>query len=97
MEHPDEVGPAWDVALRADRPCVIDAVIDPNVPPLPPHIKYDQARSYAQAVLKGDPDALKIIWQSVRKGVKAFSPALDRIAALPQNARQALEGDTDGG
>jgi pyruvate dehydrogenase (quinone) len=72
VEQPEEVGPAWDVALRADRPCVIDAVTDPNVPPLPPHIKYEQAKSYAQAVLKGDPDALKIIWQSVRKGLKGI-------------------------
>jgi pyruvate dehydrogenase (quinone) len=76
VEQPEEVGPAWDVALRADRPCVIDAVTDPNVPPLPPHIKYEQAKSYAQAVLKGDPDALKIIWQSVRKGLKGIIPGV---------------------
>jgi pyruvate dehydrogenase (quinone) len=74
VEQPDEVGPAWDAALRADRPCVIDAVTDPNVPPLPPHIKYEQAKGYAEAVLRGDPDALKIIWQSVRKGVKGILP-----------------------
>jgi pyruvate dehydrogenase (quinone) len=76
VEHPDEVGPAWDVALRADRPCVIDAVTDPNVPPLPPHIKMEQAKGYAEAVLRGDPDALKIIWQSVRKGVKGILPGV---------------------
>jgi pyruvate dehydrogenase (quinone) len=76
VEQPEEVGPAWDVALRAARPCVIDAVTDPNVPPLPPHIKYEQAKSYAQAVLKGDPDALKTIWQLVRKGVKGMIPGV---------------------
>jgi pyruvate dehydrogenase (quinone) len=76
VERPDEVGPAWDVALRADRPCVIDAVTDPNVPPLPPHIKMEQAKGYAEAVLRGDPDALKIIWQSVRKGVKGILPGV---------------------
>jgi pyruvate dehydrogenase (quinone) len=76
VEQPDEVGPAWDVAFAADRPCVIDAVTDPNVPPLPPHITYEQAKSYAEAVLKGDPDALKIIWQSVRKGVRGIFPGV---------------------
>jgi pyruvate dehydrogenase (quinone) len=76
VEQPEEIGRAWDVALRAARPCVIDAVTDPNVPPLPPHIKYEQAKSYAQAVLKGDPDALKIVWQSVRKGLKGIIPGV---------------------
>jgi pyruvate dehydrogenase (quinone) len=76
VEQPEEIGPAWDVALRAARPCVIDAVTDPNVPPLPPHIKYEQAKSYAQAVLKGDPDALKTLWQLVRKGVKGIIPGV---------------------
>jgi pyruvate dehydrogenase (quinone) len=67
VESADEVGPAWDAALASDRPCVIDALTDPNVPPLPPHIKYDQAKRYAKAVLKGDPDATAIIWQSFKQ------------------------------
>jgi len=67
VEDPDRVGAAWDEALAADRPCVIDAVTDPDVPPLPPHINYEQAKKYAQAVLKGDPDAIDIIWQSVKQ------------------------------
>ncbi len=36
---------AWDEALAADRPFVIDAVVDPEVPPLPPHITLEQAKS----------------------------------------------------
>ncbi len=44
VEHPDEVGPAWDQAFAADRPCVLDIKTDPNVPPLPPHISYQQAK-----------------------------------------------------
>ncbi|MGH6890437.1 MAG: thiamine pyrophosphate-requiring protein [Rhizomicrobium sp.] len=67
VETADEVGPAWDAALAADRPCVIDALTDPNVPPLPPHISYEQAKHYAEAVLKGDPDANAIIWQSFKQ------------------------------
>jgi pyruvate dehydrogenase (quinone) len=36
IQAPDEVGPAWEAALSADRPVVIEAVVDPDVPLLPP-------------------------------------------------------------
>ena len=64
IDSPDEVAAAWDEALAADRPFVIDAVVDPNVPPLPPHITFDQAKSIARALLKGDPDWRGVIRQS---------------------------------
>jgi pyruvate dehydrogenase (quinone) len=44
------------------------------VPPLPPHITYDQAKKYAQAVLKGDPEAVGIVWQSVKEGMQGVLP-----------------------
>jgi pyruvate dehydrogenase (quinone) len=70
VEHPDEVGPAWDAALGADRPSVLDVVTDPKVPPLPPHITYEQAKSYAQSLLKGDPEAIGIVWQSIKEAMQ---------------------------
>ena len=39
-----DVGPAWDEALAADRPVVLEMVTDPNVPPLPPHVTVKQAQ-----------------------------------------------------
>jgi pyruvate dehydrogenase (quinone) len=75
VEKPEEVGPAWDAALRADRPCVLDVKTDPKVPPLPPHITYEQAKSYAQALLKGDPEALGLVWQSVKEGIQGILPS----------------------
>jgi pyruvate dehydrogenase (quinone) len=75
VEKPEEVGLAWDEALRADRPCVLDIRTDPNVPPLPPHITYKQAKKYAKALLKGDPDAAGIIWQSVKEGMQGVLPS----------------------
>jgi pyruvate dehydrogenase (quinone) len=74
VEKPEEVGPAWDEALRADRPCVLDVLTDPKVPPLPPHISYEQAKKYAQAVVKGDPEAIGIIWQSFKEGLQGLTP-----------------------
>jgi pyruvate dehydrogenase (quinone) len=68
VRSPDEVGPAWDKALAADRPTLIDAWVDPNVPTLPPHITAAQAKSYVRALMKGDPDARAMIWQSFKRG-----------------------------
>lgn len=67
VEQPQEVAPAWEAAFAADRPVVIDAVTDPDVPTLPPHITLSQARSYASALLQGDPDAGGILWQTFKR------------------------------
>jgi pyruvate dehydrogenase (quinone) len=66
VDEPEEIGTAWDQALRADRPCVLEARTDPNVPPLPPHLTFEQAKAYASAVLKGDPDS----WQMIKQTMK---------------------------
>ena len=72
VEKPDEIGPAWEQAFQTDRPCVIDALTDPRVPPLPPHIKFEQAKKYAEAVIKGDPDAAEIVWQSFKQAAQGL-------------------------
>ena len=73
MESPDQVAGAWDEALAADRPVVYEAITDPEMPPLPPHIKMDQATSMAKALLKGDPNAARIIKQSAKGKLKEFA------------------------
>jgi pyruvate dehydrogenase (quinone) len=67
VEDPEEVGSAWDRLLAADRPGVLQVVTDPNVPPIPPSITYEQSKNYASAVLKGDPDAFEMIKESVQE------------------------------
>lgn len=66
VEDPEQVGPAWDEALSADRPFVLDMVTDPNVPPLPPHITFAQARGFAGALAAGDPEAGNIVASTAR-------------------------------
>lgn len=66
VDKPEGVAAALDAAFAADRPCVIEAVTDPNVPILPPHITLEQMKGYLSSVLKGDPDARDIVRQSVR-------------------------------
>ena len=52
---PSEFGSAWDEALAADRPVVYEAVTDPEVPPLPPHITLEQARSLSRRCARASP------------------------------------------
>ena len=73
VDEPDQIGPAWDRALNADKPVVIEAITDPEVPPLPPHITFEQARKFMTSLLH-DPsrsamikDAMKQMLAAVKK------------------------------
>jgi pyruvate dehydrogenase (quinone) len=72
VDSPGEVAGAWDRALAADRPVLLEAVTDPNVPPLPPHISLEQAKALTSALRKGDPDARSVLRESVRQRVAGF-------------------------
>jgi pyruvate dehydrogenase (quinone) len=74
VDRPEQVGPAWDAALAADRPVVIDAITDPEVPPLPPHVSLEEARNFTRAVLKGDPGAAQMIRQTFKKKIRELIP-----------------------
>jgi pyruvate dehydrogenase (quinone) len=74
VQTPEAIGPAWEEALAADRPVVVDAITDPDVPPLPPHITFEQAKAYASAISKGDPERRGIIRQTFRDAVEAVLP-----------------------
>ncbi|MGN6550437.1 MAG: thiamine pyrophosphate-requiring protein [Pararhizobium sp.] len=67
VDTPEAIGPAWDQALNADRPFLIDARVDATVPTLPPHITYKQAKSFTKALLQGDPEAGAIVWHAVER------------------------------
>jgi pyruvate dehydrogenase (quinone) len=56
LDDPKNIGAAWDEALSMgmDRPVVLEAIVDPNVPPLPPHISFEQAKAFASSLIKGD-------------------------------------------
>ncbi len=61
VDRPEDVGAGWDEALSAGRPAVLEVMTDPEVPPLPPHIRFDQAKGLSQALLRGDPAAGRIV------------------------------------
>jgi pyruvate dehydrogenase (quinone) len=61
VDRPEDVGPAWDQALSADRPVIIESHADPEVPILPPHITVEQARKIMGSILEGDPNRGEMI------------------------------------
>ncbi|MGH8152436.1 MAG: thiamine pyrophosphate-dependent enzyme, partial [Rhodanobacteraceae bacterium] len=78
VNKPEQIGAAWDEALAADRPCLIEAITDPEVPPLPPHITLKQAKALAESILKGDSDVPGMLrgstretWATLFPGIKA--------------------------
>ena len=74
VDKPDDIGPAWDQALSATRPTVLDVRTDPNVPPIPPHATFEQMRDAALAMAKGDEDAWGVIKEGVTTMLQEFLP-----------------------
>jgi pyruvate dehydrogenase (quinone) len=70
VDHPDAVASAWDQALSAERPVVVEAITDPDVPPLPPHISLEQAKAFMFAVAKEREDAISLIKHTVSAKLK---------------------------
>jgi len=64
VDRPEDVGTAWDAALAAGCPAVLEAVVYPDVPPLPPHITLKQAKAFTMSLLRGDPDESSVIKQA---------------------------------
>ncbi|MFJ5262481.1 thiamine pyrophosphate-requiring protein [Streptomyces sp. NPDC088387] len=74
IERPDQVRGAWESALAAGRPTVLDFVTDPAVPPIPPHATLDQIEAAASAILKGDSDRGAMVRQGFRAKMQEFLP-----------------------
>jgi pyruvate dehydrogenase (quinone) len=72
VDRPEDVGAAWDECLAAGKPAVLEAITDPEVPPLPPHIRFEQAKGMAHALARRDPAAKEMITQSVKGKLTEF-------------------------
>ncbi len=55
VEHPGELDAAVREALAHDGPALLDVRVSADEPPMPPKVKYDQAKGFAEAFLKGQP------------------------------------------
>jgi pyruvate dehydrogenase (quinone) len=79
VTDPEKLGEAWESALAADRPTVLDVHCDPDIPPIPPHATYEQMKDAATALLKGDENR----WGILKEGLKTKAQEL-----LPQGERR---------
>jgi len=73
VDAPEQVGAAWDAALSADRPFVLEAVTDPEVPPLPPHISFEQAKNFALATVS-DPARGAMVSNALKQMLASLVP-----------------------
>ncbi len=74
ITDPEQLGAAWDEALAADRPTVLDVHTDADIPPIPPHATLDQMMSSAEAILQGDPNRWGVIKEGVKAKAQEFMP-----------------------
>ncbi|GAA4778841.1 thiamine pyrophosphate-requiring protein [Actinomycetospora chlora] len=71
LREREHIGAVWDRALAADRPFVVDAKVDKDVPLVPPHVTIQQALNTARSQLSGDTDVLDIIANGIKETVGA--------------------------
>lgn len=74
VEDPDRIASAWDDALSADRPVILEAIVDPDVPTIPPHITFDQMIKFSKTVVKGDARERGIITQTFKDVLEEYLP-----------------------
>jgi pyruvate dehydrogenase (quinone) len=83
VDSPDQVGPAWDRALAADGPVLLEFVTDPEIPPLPPHVKPSMLKKTLKGLASGDEDAKGV-------AVKGFK---GKWAEVSEHAKDLLHID----
>jgi pyruvate dehydrogenase (quinone) len=67
----DDMRAAWERALSAGRPVVLEVKTDPEIAPLPPHITFEQAKEMAHAMLS-DPERVGVMQKAMRGKLTEF-------------------------
>ncbi len=73
VRDPEQLGAAWDEALHADRPVIMNVYADPNVPPLPPHITLKDAKNFMSS-LATEPELGSVLKNSVKQVLTSVLP-----------------------
>jgi pyruvate dehydrogenase (quinone) len=74
VDRPHDIAGAWDEVLSAERPAVLEAIVDPEVPPMPPHITLKQAKALMLALAKNDPNRRAVVARSFKEKIAEFIP-----------------------
>jgi pyruvate dehydrogenase (quinone) len=75
VDRSAQIEDAMRQAFAADRPFLIDAMTDPEEPPLPPHITFKQAEDYAKSFLEDPSGGLPGVVNAMREKVDEFLPS----------------------
>jgi pyruvate dehydrogenase (quinone) len=86
IESPEDVDAAWDAAFNADRPFVIDAVVNADVPTFPPWLREEQEKKLSKALAQ-DPDAAGVREQLERQDIHGEHEELNRRQREPVGAQ----------
>jgi pyruvate dehydrogenase (quinone)/pyruvate oxidase len=70
ITEPGACGDILDEALNAPGPVLVEAVVDPYEPPLPPKIKAKQALHFAESLARGEPKRMQIATTILEDKVK---------------------------
>ena len=70
VDDPEQLAVAWEQALSANRPVVLEVKTDPEIAPLPPHISFKEAKNFMLSMAKDD-DAGHVIKDTARQVVNA--------------------------
>ena len=73
VRDPERIGAAWDEALAADRPVILNIYTDPNVPPLPPHITVKNARNFL-GMMASEPELGSVLKNTAREVLSNVLP-----------------------
>jgi len=73
VDDPQKLGAAWDEALGADRPVILECYTDPNVPPLPPHITLKEAENFI-TMMASEPELGSVLKESARQILASVLP-----------------------
>ena len=60
IEDPQDCGDILRTALETNGPVIVEAVVDPFEPPMPPKVTLEQASKFAQSLARGEPNRDKI-------------------------------------
>lgn len=74
VEADEDVGAAWDAALSAGRPAVLDVRTSPHVPPVPPHATAEQVAALLSSMAGGDEDRWDVLKAGVRTKLAELVP-----------------------
>lgn len=72
IQRYEEVRDVLSTALKEQRPCIVEAVVDPNEPPHPTAMKMEYAEKFAKALRKGERSGGKVGLTLYRERLKAF-------------------------